>query len=180
MAAQTTPQPPATLKLRMKIDAHEFEAEGPSEVVVAQLRTWEHLTGLSTRTPAVNLAGPQAAPDPVAAWSQLFAVDADQKLVTLRTNLRGRQRNANAALLLLFGFGTLSAAGNGGAITPTRLAAAMRASGYPVQRVDRTLAPHVAAGLLHRSGPRKQPTYTLTASGHQYAAVFARRLCGHP
>src|SRR6266404_1284628 len=107
MAAQTTAQPPATPKLRMKIDAHEFEAEGPSEVVGAQLRTWERLTGLSTRTPAVNLAGPQAAPDPVAAWSQLFAVDADQKLVTLRTNLRGRQRNANAALLLLFGFGTL-------------------------------------------------------------------------
>jgi hypothetical protein len=178
MAAPTEP-PPATLRLRMKIDSHEFEAEGPSEVVLAQLQTWGQLTGLSSRIPAGEIAAPPAAAGPDPFVSQLFAVDAAQQLVTLRASLHGRQRNANAALLLLFGFATISPAGNGQEITPTRLAAAMHASGYPLERVDRALRPYLAAGLVHRSGRRKQPAYTLTAAGQRHAAALAHRLCGN-
>ena len=179
MAAETTRQLADTLRLRMKIDAHEFEAEGPRDAVVAQLETWKHLAGLASRTPASVAAAVSAAGDPDPALGQLFAVDADQKLVTLRASLRGRRRNANAALLLLFGCGTLVAAGNGAEVAPARLAAALRASGYRLKRVDRALAPHLAAGFVQRGGRRKQPTYTLTVSGHQYAAALVRHLCGN-
>ena len=52
MAAATTDRQLDTLRLRMKIDAHEFEAEGPRDVVVAQLDTRKHFTGLANRIPA--------------------------------------------------------------------------------------------------------------------------------
>ncbi len=163
----------------MKIGAHEFEAEGTREAVVVQLETWQRLMSWAMQSNPASTApatGVAAGPDP--AFGQLFGVDAGGK-VTLRASLQGRQRNANAALLLLYGWAISSPGGNGWAVTPARLADAMRASGYRLKRVDRALVPHLAGGLVHRGGPRKQPTYALTAAGHQFAAALARRLCGH-
>jgi len=107
MAAETTRRAGDVLKLRMKIGAHEFEADGAREVVLAQLESWKHLAGLITDAQSsLAAAGSADANDP--AVHQLFSVSADRTSITLRATLRGRRRNANAALLLLYGCDTLS------------------------------------------------------------------------
>ena len=166
-----------TLKLRMKIGLHEFEADGPSEVVLAQVETWKQLAGLTAPPTNLSSAAP-AAGDSDPALRQLFGMNADQKSITLRATLGGRRRNANAALLLLYGHGSLTAASNGAEMAPAQLGAALHASGYPLKRLDRALAPHVSAGLIHKGGTHKHTTYALTPAGHQYATELVRYLSG--
>ena len=88
MPAPTTLPAMDTLKLRMKVGVHEFEAEGPREVVIAQLDTWKHLAGLGADDQRTD------APNP--ALQQVFTVDATQKLITLRASLTGKRRNGAA------------------------------------------------------------------------------------
>jgi hypothetical protein len=75
------------VKLRMKIGVHEFEAEGPRDVVTAQLETWKHLAGLGA-APATADGRTASGGDP--ALCPLFAADAERKLIRLRVSPRGK------------------------------------------------------------------------------------------
>ena len=154
-------------KLRMKIGVHEFEADGPRDVVLAHLDTWMRAAGLR---PAGT--GATDAPAP----GRLFGVDAARQLVTLRVRIDGRRRNADAALLLLHGFETCLGDGNATGVAATRLREAMSASGYRLQRLDRTLAPYVTAGLVQKAGRHKHESYSLTESGGRRAVALAHRV----
>jgi hypothetical protein len=156
------------VKLRMKIGLHELEAEGPRDLVMAQLDIWTRLAGLPPAA-APNLAG-----DPAPRY--LFHVDAEQKLITLRVTLSGQQRNADAALLLLYGFQTCLGGGDGTEVPAARLRAALATSGHRLKRPDRALTPYLTAGLVRKGGRHKQKTYGLTASGSQHAAALVAHL----
>jgi hypothetical protein len=177
------------IKLRMKIGFHEFEADGPSALVTAQVETWMRAAGL--RAAAVEQAAapgdgapPAAAAAPDVAVTErpavrpappaLFRVDAERQLVILRIQTVGRRRNADAALLLLHGFDTCFHAGDGADIPAVRLRAALVASGHRLRRVDRVLAPAVRAGLVRKGGGHKHETYALTAPGARRAAFLVR------
>jgi len=139
-----------TLKLRMKIGLHEFEADGPSEVVLAQVETWKQLAGLTAPPTNLSAAAP-AAGDSDPALRQLFGVNADQKSITLRATLGGRRRNANAALLLLYGHGSLTAASNGAEMAPAQLGAALVCLGLSAE----TPRPRPRATCLRRVDPQR-------------------------
>jgi hypothetical protein len=159
------------VKLRMKIGVHELEAEGPRDVVMAQLDIWTRLAGLPPAAAADRVAG-----DGDPALRSLFTVDAAQQLITLRASLNGQHRNADAALLLLYGYQTCLG-GNGEAEVPAaRLRAALAASGHRLKRPDRALTPHLIAGLVRKGGRHKHETYALTTPGSQRAAALVRRL----
>ena len=161
------------VKLRMKIGEHEFEAEGPANLVAAHFETWKQLAAVgatTARRDASDIEGPDAT------LRNLFTVDATQKSVTLRVKLLGRRRNADAALLILYGHRKWLANDGGEELTMPRLSAALAASGYRLTRVDRAIAPHLDAGLVRKGGPHKKLTYAMTAAGEQYAAGLARRL----
>jgi len=160
------------VKLRMKIGVHEFEAEGPRDLVTAQLETWKQLAGLDA---AGTADGRTAAADP--ALRALFTADAEQKLIRLRVSPGGQRRNADAALLILYGYHTWFAATDDEEVPATRLKAALAASGHRPKRLDRVLAPHLAAGLVLKGGRHRHETYALTMPGRQHAAALARRLC---
>lgn len=169
------------LKLRMKIGAHEFEAEGPHDVVTAQFAAWKALAGFASApheqtaaAPPHNLASTSPDTDPM--LTKLFAVDAAQKLITLRIRLSGHRRNADAALLILYGYRSAFAADDGARVPAARLKAALAASGYSPKRVDRAVAPHVAAGFVRKDGRHMHEAYALTTPGSQYAANLARQL----
>lgn len=185
------------MKLRLKIGGHEFEAEGPSDLVGAHLETWKSLAGFGPPPDPAPAAGktpsaepreaepPKAAapqPDTAArdaAIRQLFAVDAEHNLISLRVSPNSLRRNSDVGLLLLYGFGTLLGEGVDGAeVAPARLDAAFTASGRRLKRVDRAIARHLATGLIRRGGPHKHPTYTLTVTGQQRAVALARQLAG--
>ena len=171
------------VKLRMKIGVHEFEAEGPRDLVIAQVATRMRVAGLGT-TPVNDPAsaatdrtrGASSGEGAHAAMQNLFRVDAERQLITLRVRVNGRRRNADAALLLLYGFDTCLGAGDGAATPAVRLRAALAASGYRVRRVDRALGRYVLAGLVCKAGRHKHETYSLTAPGTRHAAVLARQL----
>ena len=155
------------VKLRMKIGDHEFEAEGPREVVSAQLETWKQLARLNADVvPETGLGTPP---------QHVFAVHEKEQLVSLRVNLYGQRRNADAALLLLYGYSTRFANGNA-EVSARRLKAALAASGHRPKRVDRAVAPYIEAGLVDKVGSHKSAAYVLTASGHVHAAALALRL----
>ena len=172
MRAQPIMPAADALKLRMKVGVHEFEAEGPRDVVIAQLETWRQLAGLGTASGASD-GRTAAAGDP--ALQHVFTVDATQKLLTLRASPNGRRRNGDAALLILYGYRAYFAA-DGEAVPATRLKAAFAASRYRMQRVDRALAPHMASDWVRRSGRHTHQTYFLTTTGCQHAAALARQL----
>jgi hypothetical protein len=54
MPAETTKPAIEVVKLRMKIGVHEFEAEGPRDLVTAQLETWKQLAGLGAAAAAAD------------------------------------------------------------------------------------------------------------------------------
>jgi len=62
--------------------------------------------------------------------------------------------------VLLYGFHECLAP-RGRTVRVTRLKAALAASGYPDGRVDRTLARHIASGLIGKRGRRIGTTYQL-------------------
>jgi len=105
----------------------------------------------------------------------IFAIDTQRKLVRLRHYPDGKHPHADAALLLLYGF-HCSFDGDGRAVPVTRLRAALTASGHTDARVDRTLEPYRAAGLVKKRGQRKGSTYQLTPGGRQRAAALANAL----
>jgi hypothetical protein len=150
------------VKVRMKIGVHELEAEGPRELVMAQLNIWTRLAGLPAATAADGVAG-----DGDPALRSLFAVDAERQLVTLRASLNGQRRNADAALLLLYGYKNCLGGKGGTEVPDNHLSAALVPSGHGLK---------VAAGWARKAGRHKHETYALTTPGVQRAAALARRL----
>jgi hypothetical protein len=171
-------------KLRVKIGPHEFEAEGPRDVVAKHFEAWKQLVatcplGEGTAGPLLPRgdAGTPAAGD--MARLDIFAANTRRNLVTLRASLAGKASHADAALLILYGFRRYFGA-DGQAVLATRLKEALAASGYLCDRVDRALARHVAARLVKHTGRRKGSTYELTPTGHQRAEVLALALRATP
>ncbi len=156
------------VKLRMKIGLHEFEAEGPRDVVMAHLGIWTRLAGL----PAASAADGAGAGEP--ALRDLFHVDATRQLIALRTNVGGRRRNADAALMLFYGFQTCLGGGETAPVPAARLHAALAASGHRLKRPGRVLTSYVEAGLVRKGGRHKHETYTLTLPGSQRAAALVK------
>jgi len=168
----STDRPADVLKIRVKLEAQEFEAEGPHEIVAAHFRTWQQLIGADHR-----LAAPAAASTATLAATpdDLFALDPRRDLVTFRHAPDGALARADAALLLLYGFHQfLSPPGR--AVLVTRLKAALTASGYPQGRIDRTLQRHLAAGLAGKRGRRIGSTYHLTSAGLQHAKTLLQQV----
>lgn len=180
MSAQAKARNVEVVKLRLKIGAHEFRAKGPPDVVNGHLETWKVLAGLGPPAmpiPAPAASGPaEAADDPV--LPQLFTVDAERKLVTLRISPETIRRHGDVALLLLYGYSRLLNTDGGGEVSPQRLEAALIQSGRRVQRVDRALARHLASGWVRKGGRHKHAVYALTPAGERSAGAWARQLAG--
>ncbi len=158
------------VKLRVKVGVHELEAEGARDWVEAQLEAWKRLAGLGAANQPAVIRSAAAAPP------ELFAVDVARKLLTLRGAVNGRQRNADAALLILHGYRICFPEVAGNQVPATRLKASLAASGYRPTRFDRALAPHIAAGLIRKNGSHMHESYALTTAGDQRVAALLSQL----
>src|SRR5690349_8042199 len=121
-----------TLKLRLKVGIHEFDAEGPAEEVNARFESWkEMIDGLPApsrqpRTMGVSDAlfgrssfGPLEQPPPAGSPIEeppkvqnpyavrVFSVDERRDLLTLRVQPAGETRESDSVLLLIYGYGEL-------------------------------------------------------------------------
>jgi hypothetical protein len=173
-----------TYKLRIKIGNHEFEAEGPVEVVKEQFESWKGLLGLSpakgTDSPAAALSGNSVTriteihtPEGITTPLDVFDHDDKRKLVTLRVHPTSEDRDADAALLVLYGYKEIEAKDE---VPVTKLKDALEVSGLRPDRVDRTLAPHMREGLILKAGRGKGGKYRLTNTGYARAQQMVYEL----
>src|SRR5688500_9414749 len=105
----------ATTKLRVKIGQHEFEAEGAPEAVAKQFEDWKALISATPAEPGrpsddafMRLSraaeevktknGSKTIP-----WD-VFHVDDKRDLLSLTVHPTGESRDADALLLLLWGY----------------------------------------------------------------------------
>lgn len=171
-----------TIKLRLKVGQHEFEAEGPKEEVQAQFEAWKSL---------IN-AAPVAAAETPAAGNQtnshgstntvnkpddphLDLFESDGNTITLRAYPSGEQAD-DAVLLVAYAFKRIH---NQDILSSVLLGKSLRLSGGTVDRVDRVVNNQIAKGFMMKAGGVGRGTkYRLTNTGSVRAEALARELFG--
>lgn len=170
-----------THRLKIKIGQHEFEAEGPPEAVNAQFEAWKDLISALPSTGQFDQSGggPAAPPNPESAKPPvelpgIFEHDRKKNLISLRVHPRGDHRFADALLLIMYAYKLLDQ----DEVMVGRLKEAMALTGLRLERVDRTMEPHLRANLVLKGGTGKGGKYRLTNMGIQRAEVLVRELQG--
>jgi hypothetical protein len=173
------------VKLRVKVGPHEFEAEGPSESVTAQFEAWKTLVAAAPPDARERQAPAPLASRIVAAATEvktregyaapwdIFSVDDKKKLVTLRVQPTGDDRDANAVLLILYGYRQAFQQDD---VPVTRIMESVKVSGLTAERIDRSAGPHLRAGYILKAGRGKGNRYRLTNTGFARADELAREL----
>lgn len=165
MAAET----PHRLRLRLP-DGAEFEAEGSAEFVAAERR--EFWGGRAAKAAGAAVAEAESPPEP--AWERL--IEAKGPVISLRSKLPGEGAEREACLILLAAARSLLRQTKP---TSAQLARWLRASGYPIGRVDRALADAVTQGEILASGTRRARRYELSGPGLAKGWRLAHRLAAH-
>jgi hypothetical protein len=160
-----------TLRIKIKLAEHELEAEGPPDIVQAQILTFARLLGRditaeTNTTSAAEVTAPSPATPP--AINRIGHLDG--KVVS--ANLQGESLD-RAVLVLLLGQHVLR--GNG-AVAGSEVMQGLRASGLDVQRADHVLRKHAISGHLVVTGKRRLKRYRLTTDGMRKAEMIAQAL----
>lgn len=155
-------------RLRLKLaTGAELEAEGSPEFVEGERRAFlEETRPKTAQSPAAGDDAGYQAPD----WGQLL--DHKAGAVVLRAKPHGRNEK-EACLILLAGAAALL---NIAKPTAAQLAKWLRASGYPIGRIDRALADALTKGEILASGSRRARRYELTGPGRARAFLLAEEL----
>lgn len=176
-----------TTRLRVIVGVHEFDAEGPPDQVTAQFQAWKDLIAASVATAAaspsniylpVNSVTEVKTRDGFAAPWDIFGPDSDRDLMTLKAHPpQGDTRDADAILLVLYGYKKAGNDGEGASEVPvTKLKESLDVSGIRIPRIDRAVASYLSSGYLLKSGRGKGGIYRLTNTGFAKAEEMAQRL----
>ncbi len=166
-------------KLRVRIGEHEFEAEGPPELVQGQFDAWRELISRlqiggrgPTGEPGADEEPSKDLPIKDTSLSRVFQ-RGEGKIITLRVLPTGDRREADAILLLLYGFHQLLQQDD---VLVGRIKNALGQSGLQPDRIDRGIAPYVAAGLVRKGGRGPGGRYRLSNTGVHHAEGLVRDL----
>lgn len=147
----------------------ELEAEGDADFVRKEREEFV-IRNIALETAAGPGAGGQK--EPRVDWNAV--VEAKSGGLTLRGKIPGGDKGGkDACLVLLLASDRLLSQPKP---TATMLAKWLRASGYPLGRMDRTLLDAVNQGELLSSGSRRSRRYELTAAGKIKALLLAETL----
>ena len=179
----------AIYKLKLKIGANEFDAEGPADVVQAQFDAFRELILEAARmsppvsvSPSTTLSAslsPSASASPSPAFEPSLA-DVDDALNRIMrvedrvVSLTVRARSVDdAVLLLVYGQKMLR---NNDAVTGAEVMSGLTGSGLRVLRADRLLEKGGEIGDLIVVGIRRAKRYRLTNAGMNKARQLAADL----
>jgi hypothetical protein len=173
-----------TNKVHLTVNGEEFNAEGSDKLVTDLFKAWKELI---PKQPPNKQAPPPADPKPSrlsrvieeaktddgirAPWD-IFDADEKKKLMTLRVNPTGETRDADAILLVLYGF---KRAWNVDEVKVTQLKKCLNISGLRPERIDKTVAAYVHQFIL-KTGRGPGGKYRLTNPGFERADGLARSL----
>jgi hypothetical protein len=168
-------------KLKIKIGDHEFEAEGPPDVVQAQFAAFKELvtSAVATATPrnTQNTSPPGTKQDQdKTGSSDGLLLDKIMKVDGRVVSLTARAPSLSDAILLVI-FGQKHFRSNDG-ITGGEIIDGLRQSGQAVDRIDRTLEKLAAEGLIIKLGTGRASRYRMTNLGVSKAQEVARDVIG--
>lgn len=175
----------ADYRLKIKIGDHEFEAEGPAEVVQAQFEIFKEL--VSNVPVSASIVPPHPPPGSTAGvgnsengskvtTAPQLELDKIMRVDGRVVSLTVRAASADDGVLLML-LGQRQYRGND-SVTGGEIKDGLRQSGQPVERVDRVLDKLSAdtSGLVITIGQRKGRRYRLTNAGVSKAQEISRAL----
>jgi hypothetical protein len=154
-------------RVRLKLpNGAELEVEGDAEFVRQEREEF-----VLRQTPLAGAAA-DSGREPRVDWNAV--VEAKSGGLTLRGKIQGGDKEGkDACLVLLMASDRLLSQPKP---TATMVAKWLRASGYPIGRMDRTLQDAISQGELLSSGSRRARRYELTATGKIRALLLAEQL----
>lgn len=154
------------LRIRLPSGA-ELEAEGTPEFIASERREFAAL-----QAPRALSGAPESGPGAIEpAWDELIELGGPN--IQLRAKLGGGGTERDACLVLIAASRSLLRTPKP---TAAQLARWLRASGYPVGRVDRAIQPALAKGDILASGSRRARRYELSGPGLAKAFRLAQQL----
>jgi len=157
-------------RVRLKLpNGAELEVEGDAEFVRQEREEF-----VLRQTPVGGAAANDfpSNREPRVDWNAV--VEAKGGGLTLRGKIQGGDKEGkDACLVLLMASDRLLSQPKP---TATMVAKWLRASGYPIGRMDRTLQDAISQGELLSSGSRRARRYELTATGKIRALLLAEQL----
>ncbi len=155
-------------RVRLKLpNGAELEVEGDAEFVRQEREEF-----ILRQTPLSGTAAEPSQREPRVEWNAV--VEARNGGLTLRGKIQGGDKaGKDACLVLLMASERLLSQPKP---TATMVAKWLRASGYPIGRMDRTLQDAISQGELLSSGSRRSRRYELTATGKIKALLLAEQL----
>jgi hypothetical protein len=167
------------LKLKMRIGEHEFEAEGPTEIVQAQFDVWREMVSnrpAQTISPSASVspsASASASPSPAPPASELRlekVMRQEGRVVSLTA--RGASLE-DEILLVLLGQRNLR---NNDSVSGAEILDGLRLTGRTVNRIDYQIDKMTEAGNVITVGSNRARRYRLTNQGFAKAQELAMDL----
>jgi hypothetical protein len=158
-----------TQKLKIKIGEHEFEAEGPTDVVQTQFAAWKELIASAPTKPketAPEKPNEKTAPLPHLTLDKIMKVEGRVVSLTARA-----ETVDETALLILLGQKELR--GNQ-EVTGSEIMDGLRQSGYAITRADTLMDKLSADGNVITVGVHRSRRYRLSNSGLSLALTLAQ------
>jgi hypothetical protein len=161
-------------RIKVKIGQHEFEAEGPAEIVQSQFDTFKQL--IADQPQRINTT--EKTPKPAESGASAPAGNGDLKLDRV-ARVEGRivsltvkpEAEATAAMLIMLGQKTFR---DNETVTSSEIKDGLEHSGYRPTRIDRIMQPLADEGSVIRIGQRKGTRYRFTNPGIAKAKAIAK------
>ena len=159
-----------TQRLKAKIGEHEFDAEGPVEIVQAQFQAWKELIASTSAKHNVSTQPHENQGKTEGETNKLNKIiRLDGRVVSLTIKPTSE---TDAALLVLYGQRMFR---ENESVTASELRDGLQHSGYRFARVDRLMQPLCDEGMVVRIGAKKATRYRLINPGMARATELAQQ-----
>jgi hypothetical protein len=164
-------------KLKIKVGEHEFEAEGPVEIVQAQLEAFKTLISVAQTapSPAKTQESKEQAQNQYVNGSPInVGIEKIMHVAGRVVSLTALPASTeDAALLIILGNKDLR---NNVSVTGQEIGDGLAQSGRPVPRVDRIMEKALSDALILKTGVKRATRYRLTNQGQSKAMAIAKEL----
>jgi hypothetical protein len=156
--------------MKVRVGSSEFEAEGDEITVNDQYRLFleaiRHIptNGHSAQNGKESRHQPKVAAELEGMWARFYSIEPGNN-VSLKTLPNSDQQNADALVLLLYGYEQLCERDTVGS---AEFLAMAKKSGLRIDRIDRTI-PSGYSRFINRGGSRRGCRYSLNNQGKAHA-----------